>query len=95
MQSSEHFKNFVRGSSPKCLFKRQGSYIAASLKKKLGYADYAASVQDKTYHLHNEPGKKLLMCPDIVVKRKADGAVLLFDVQKRIEQLCTEFLLES
>ena len=61
------------------------------MRKKLGYADFTVSVQDKTCHLFDEAGKKLLMCPDIVVKRKADSAVLLFGVQKDIEQLCADF----
>ena len=60
------------------------SYIAALLKKKLGYADFAVSVQDKTYHLFDEPGKKFLMRPDIVVKRKADGAVFILDTKWKI-----------
>ena len=60
------------------------SYIAALMKKKLGYADFAVSVQDKTYHLFDEPGKKFLMRPDIVVKRKADGAVFILDTKWKI-----------
>ena len=51
------------------------SYIAALLKKKLGYADFAVSAQDKTYHLFDEPGKKFLMRPDIVVKRKYSSSI--------------------
>lgn len=60
------------------------SYIAALLKKKLGYADFAVSAQDKTYHLFDEPGKKFLMRPDIVVKRKSDGAVFILDTKWKI-----------
>ena len=60
------------------------SYIAVLLKKKLGYADFSVSAQDKTYHLFDEPGKKFLMRPDIVVKRKSDGAVFILDTKWKI-----------
>ena len=60
------------------------SYIATLLKKRLGYADFSVSTQDKTYHLFDEPGKKFLMRPDIVVKRKADGAIFILDTKWKI-----------
>ena len=60
------------------------SYIATLLKKKLNRADFTVSAQDKTYHLFDEPGKKFLMRPDIVIKRKCDGAVFILDTKWKI-----------
>lgn len=60
------------------------SYIATLLKKTLGYTDFSVSAQDKTYYLFDEPGKKFLMRPDIVVKRKADGAIFILDTKWKI-----------
>lgn len=60
------------------------SYIAALLKKRLGYTDFSVSAQDKTYYLFDEPGKKFLMRPDIVVKRKADGTIFILDTKWKI-----------
>lgn len=60
------------------------SYIATLLKKRLGYTDFSVSTQDKTYHLFDEPGKKFLMRPDIVVKRKADGAIFILDTKWKV-----------
>ena len=60
------------------------SYISTLLKKKLGYTDFSVSAQDKTYHLFDEPGKKFLMRPDIVVKRKSDGAIFILDTKWKI-----------
>lgn len=60
------------------------SYIAALLKKKLGYTDFSVSAQDKTYYLFDEPSRKFLMRPDIVVKRKADGAIFILDTKWKV-----------
>ena len=60
------------------------SYIATLLKKKLGGTDFTVSAQDKSYHLFDEPGKKFLMRPDIVVKRKCDGAIFILDTKWKI-----------
>lgn len=60
------------------------SYIATLLKKKLGCTDFAVSAQDKSYHLFDEPGKKFLMRPDIVVKRKSDGAIFILDTKWKV-----------
>ena len=60
------------------------SYIATLLKKKLGYTDFSVSAQDKSYHLFDEPGKKFLMRPDIVVKRKSDGAIFILDTKWKV-----------
>lgn len=60
------------------------SYIATLLKKRLGYTGFSVFAQDKTYYLFDEPGKKFLMRPDIVVKRKADGAIFILDTKWKI-----------
>lgn len=60
------------------------SYIATLLKKKLGLTDFSVSAQDKSYHLFDEPGKKFLMRPDIVVKRKCDGAIFILDTKWKV-----------
>ena len=60
------------------------SYIVTLLKKKLGYTDFSVSAQDKSYHLFDEPGKKFLMRPDIVVKRKSDGAIFILDTKWKV-----------
>ncbi len=60
------------------------SYIAALLKKELRGTEYSVSVQDKTYHLFDEPGKRFQMRPDIVVKRKSDGAIFVLDTKWKI-----------
>ena len=60
------------------------SYIATLLKKKLGYTDFSVSAQDKSYHLFDEPGKKCLKRPEIVVKRKSDGAIFILDTKWKV-----------
>ena len=60
------------------------SYIATLLKKKLGLTEFSVSAQDKSYHLFDEPGKKFLMRPDIVVKRKPDGAIFILDTKWKV-----------
>lgn len=60
------------------------SYIAALLRKELVGRDFMISVQDKTYHLFDEPEKRFLMKPDIVVKRKSDGAVFVLDTKWKL-----------
>lgn len=59
------------------------SYIAAQLKKMLGYSGYTLSAQDKTYHLFDEP-RKFLMKPDIVIKNKALGQVFVMDTKWKV-----------
>lgn len=60
------------------------SYIATLLKKKMGATQFLVSTQDKRYHLFDEPGKKFLMKPDIVVKRRADDAIFIMDTKWKI-----------
>lgn len=60
------------------------SYIAALLKKKLYGKDFTVLIQDKSYHLFDEPKRKFLLKPDIVVRRKADGAVFILDTKWKL-----------
>lgn len=60
------------------------SYIAALLKKKLSSTQFSVSAQDKSYHLFDEPSKKFLMKPDIVVKRKADNTIFIMDTKWKV-----------
>ena len=60
------------------------SYLATLLKKKLGNTEFSVSAQDKSYHLFDEPRKKFLMRPDIVVKRKCDGVIFILDTKWKI-----------
>jgi 5-methylcytosine-specific restriction enzyme subunit McrC len=60
------------------------SYIAALIKKELIPKGYSVSVQDKKYHLFDEPEKKFLMKPDIVVTRKTDGVKFIMDTKWKV-----------
>lgn len=60
------------------------SYIAALLKKRLDSTVFSVSVQDKRYHLFDEPGKQFPLCPDIVVTRKSDNSIFILDTKWKI-----------
>jgi len=57
------------------------SYVATLLKKKLCATHFSVSIQDKSYHLFDAPGKKFLLKPDIVIRRKTDRAVFIMDTK--------------
>ena len=59
------------------------SYVAALLKKHLTPLGYSVSVQDKSYHLFDDP-KRFAMRPDIVIRRKSDGALFIMDTKWKI-----------
>lgn len=59
------------------------SYVAALLKKHLTPLRYSVSVQDKSYHLFDDP-KRFAMRPDIVIRRKSDGAIFVMDTKWKI-----------
>ena len=54
------------------------SYVAQQLRKYLDPNMFTVSAQDRSYHLFDSP-RQFLMKPDIVVKRKQDGAVFILD----------------
>ena len=60
------------------------SYIATLLRKQLVPKGYSVSAQDRKYHLFDEPDKKFLMKPDIVVTRKSDGATFIMDTKWKV-----------
>ena len=59
------------------------SYVAALLKKYLAPLRYSVSAQDKSYFLFDDP-KRFAMRPDIVIRRKTDGAIFIMDTKWKI-----------
>lgn len=59
------------------------SYVAAGFKKLLRESPYAVSIQDKTYHLFDEP-RRFLMRPDIVIKDRDHGHIFVMDTKWKI-----------
>ena len=59
------------------------SYIAQQLRKHLDPNEFTLSAQDRSYHLFDNP-RQFLMKPDIVVKRKQDGAVFILDTKWKL-----------
>lgn len=59
------------------------SYIAQKLRKYLDPNKFTVSAQDRSYHLFDNP-RQFLMRPDIVVKRKHDGAVFILDTKWKL-----------
>lgn len=59
------------------------SYVAAQCRKVLKVNEYDVSAQDKRHHLFDEP-RRFLMKPDIVVTRKADGAIFILDTKWKL-----------
>ena len=59
------------------------SYVAALLKKHLAPLGYSVSAQDKSYFLFDDP-KRFAMRPDIVIRRKTDGAIFIMDTKWKI-----------
>lgn len=59
------------------------SYIAQQLRKYLDPNEFTLSAQDRSYHLFDNP-RQFLMKPDIVVKRKQDGAVFILDTKWKL-----------
>lgn len=62
------------------------SYLAQKLKKRLDPQDFRLAVQDKSYHLFDQPAPKFLLKPDMVITRKKDNAVFVLDTKwKRLQ----------
>ena len=59
------------------------SYVAQQLRKRLNPNEFTVSVQDRSYHLFDNP-RQFLMKPDLVVKRKQDGAVFILDTKWKL-----------
>lgn len=60
------------------------NYVASIIKKEIVSQGYTVSVQDKSFHLFDEPNKQFLIKPDIVIKRKLDGKVFIIDTKWKL-----------
>lgn len=60
------------------------SYIAVQLRKVLNTSVYALSAQDRTYHLFDEPNRKFLIKPDIVIRQKESKNVFIMDTKWKV-----------
>ena len=60
------------------------SYIAVQLRKVLNTSEYALSAQDRTYHLFDEPNRKFLIKPDIVIRQKEPKNVFIMDTKWKV-----------
>lgn len=60
------------------------SFAARKLRRFLPANEFRASVQDRRYHLFDEPYKRFSLRPDIVVTRKSDGAVFVIDTKWKL-----------
>lgn len=60
------------------------SYVATMLRKELIPKGYLVSAQDRKYHLFDEPDKKFLMKPDIVITRNSDGCIFVMDTKWKV-----------
>lgn len=59
------------------------SYVANRIKKLLDVSKYSISIQDKSYHLFDNP-RKFRLQPDIVIIRKEDHKVFILDTKWKI-----------
>lgn len=60
------------------------SYIAALIRKQLDANAYIVSAQDKRYHLFDTPRGQFQLRPDIVITRRADGAIFVLDTKWKL-----------
>lgn len=60
------------------------SYIAAQIRKVLNASEYSVSVQDRTYHLFDEPSRKFLIKPDLVIKDKIHNITYIMDAKWKL-----------
>lgn len=60
------------------------SYIATQMKRLLKGTDCTLSVQDRKYHLFDEPGKRFLMKPDIVVRKTIAKQIFIMDTKWKV-----------
>ena len=59
------------------------SYIAAKMVKVLSGTEYSVSIQDRSYHLFDEP-RRFSMRPDIVVRNRKDGSCFILDTKWKV-----------
>ena len=60
------------------------SYVAALLQKQLIGKPYSLSTQDTAHHLFDGPKKAFQLRPDLVIRRKTDGAVFVADTKWKL-----------
>lgn len=60
------------------------SYIAAELRRLLKNSSYSISAQDRKYHLFDEPSKRFLMNPDIVIRNKEKKQIFIMDTKWKV-----------
>lgn len=60
------------------------SYIAFKLSKAADPLGYSVTAQDRKYHLFDEPGKRFLLKPDIVAKKKLDEMIFILDTKWKV-----------
>ena len=60
------------------------TYVAHMMKIYLDSNVYTVSVQEKKYSLFDFPDKRFAIKPDIVVRRKKDGAVFILDTKWKL-----------
>lgn len=60
------------------------SYIATQMNRLLKGTDCTLSAQDKKYHLFDEPGKRFLLKPDIVIRNRISKQIFLMDTKWKV-----------
>ena len=60
------------------------SFVAAHMRKLLKGTGYSLSSQDRACHLFDEPNKKFLMRPDLVIKEKQQGITFIMDTKWKV-----------
>ncbi len=60
------------------------SYIATQMNRLLKGTDCTLSAQDRKYHLFDEPGKRFLMKPDIVIRNKISKQIFIMDTKWKV-----------
>lgn len=60
------------------------NYITAQLRMLLDTAEYSISAQDRIYHLFEEPSRKFLIKPDIVVRNKKNKMAYIIDTKWKL-----------
>ncbi len=59
-------------------------YIATQMKGLLKGTDCTLSAQDRKYHLFDEPGKRFLMKPDIVIRNQVSKQIFIMDTKWKV-----------
>lgn len=60
------------------------SYIATQMNRLLKGTDCTLSAQDRKYHLFDEPSKRFLMKPDIVIRNRTNKMIFIMDTKWKV-----------